>query len=350
MPKKVNKISRSLLSWYDREARDLPWRKFGKDKQDPYKVWISEIMLQQTTVSVVIPYFNAFIKKWPTNKELSQASLSEIQRAWSGLGYYSRARNLFECSIIINSRFNNNFPESEKELLKLPGIGAYTAAAISAIAFNNRSVVIDGNIKRVISRLFLLKKPIKSNYNEIWRFTNLVTPDIRVGDFVQALMDLGSQICKPSKPLCESCPLILECDARKNNVELLIPKRIKKKIKAIRHGSAFIIKNNHKVLIYKRKNKGLLAGLDAFPSFGWDNEDDERINFVKKFKKKKISIVKHEFTHFTLYIQTYTVNAELPENLNILFPRDFKWVSTSKISNLSFSSLMKKIYESTLNK
>ena len=180
MPKKVNKISRSLLSWYDREARDLPWRKFGKDKQDPYKVWISEIMLQQTTVSVVIPYFKAFIKKWPTNKELSQASLSEIQRAWSGLGYYSRARNLFECSIIINSRFNNNFPESEKELLKLPGIGAYTAAAISAIAFNNRSVVIDGNIKRVISRLFLLKKPIKSNYNEIWRFTNLVTPDTKL--------------------------------------------------------------------------------------------------------------------------------------------------------------------------
>ena len=172
MPKKVNKISRSLLSWYDREARDLPWRKFGKDKQDPYKVWISEIMLQQTTVSVVIPYFNAFIKKWPTNKLLSQASLSEIQRAWSGLGYYSRARNLFECSVIINSRFNNNFPESEKELLKLPGIGAYTAAAISAIAFNNRSVVIDGNIKRVISRLFLLKKPIKNNYNEIWKFTD----------------------------------------------------------------------------------------------------------------------------------------------------------------------------------
>ena len=163
-------------------------------------------------------------------------------------------------------------------------------------------------------------------------------------------MDLGSQICKPSTPLCESCPLILECKARKNNLELSIPKKIKKKIKVIRHGSAFIIKNNNKVLIYKRKNKGLLAGLDAFPSFGWDNEDDERVNFVKKLKKKKISIVKHEFTHFTLYIKTYTVNAELPENLNILFPRDFKWVSTSKIRNLSFSSLMKKIYESTLNK
>ena len=350
MPKKVNKISRSLLSWYDREARDLPWRKFGKDKQDPYKVWISEIMLQQTTVSVVIPYFNAFIKKWPTNKELSQASLSEIQRAWSGLGYYSRARNLFECSIIINSKFNNNFPETEKELLKLPGIGSYTAAAISAIAFNNRSVVIDGNIKRVISRLFLLKKPIKSNYNEIWRFTNLVTPDIRVGDFVQALMDLGSQICKPSKPLCESCPLILECDARKNNVELLIPKRIKKNTKPIRNGSAFVIKNNDCVLIYKRKSKGLLAGLDSFPTFGWDNQNDERLNFLKSLNtNKKISNVKHEFTHFTLNMEIYIIDESIAKNLNINIPDDFRWIPIESIENLSFSSLMMKIYKSYLN-
>lgn len=350
MPKKVNKISRSLLSWYDREARDLPWRKFGKDKQDPYKVWISEIMLQQTTVSVVIPYFNAFIKKWPTNKELSQASLSEIQRAWSGLGYYSRARNLFECSIIINSRFNNNFPESEKELLKLPGIGAYTAAAISAIAFNNRSVVIDGNIKRVISRLFLLKKPIKSNYNEIWRFTNLVTPDTRVGDFVQALMDLGSQICKPSKPLCESCPLILECDARKNNVELLIPKRIKKNTKPTRNGSAFVIKNNDCVLIYKRKSKGLLAGLDSFPTFGWDNQNDERLNFLKSLNtNKKISNVKHEFTHFTLNMGIYIIDESIAKNLYIKPPDDFRWIPIESIENLSFSSLMMKIYKSYLN-
>ena len=349
MPKKVNNISESLLSWYDQNARCLPWRKFGKDKQDPYKVWISEIMLQQTTVPVVVPYFNSFIKRWPTNQELSQASLSEIQKIWTGLGYYSRAQNILKCSLLINSKYNNILPKTEKELLSLPGIGSYTAAAILAIAFNKRSVVIDGNIKRVVSRLFSLKRPVKFNYNEIWKYTNIITPDKRIGDFVQSLMDLGSQICKPSTPLCESCPLILECKARKNNLELSIPKKIKKKIKVIRHGSAFIIKNNNKVLIYKRKNKGLLAGLDAFPSFGWDNQDDKRINFVKKFKKKKISIVKHEFTHFTLHIQTYFVNAKLSRNLNVAFPKDFRWVSTSKINNLSFSSLMKKIYESTLN-
>ena len=204
MFKHETQVIKFLLQWYSVNARNLPWRKKNNlNLPDPYFVFVSEYMLQQTTVSVVIPYFNAFIKKWPTNKELSQASLSEIQRAWSGLGYYSRARNLFECSIIINSRFNNNFPESEKELLKLPGIGAYTAAAISAIAFNNRSVVIDGNIKRVISRLFLLKKPIKSNYNEIWRFTNLVTPDTSVGDFVQALQPrvLHRTVLRGAKPM-----------------------------------------------------------------------------------------------------------------------------------------------------
>ena len=342
-------ISEKLLKWYDHNARILPWRVFGEAKVDPYKVWISEIMLQQTTVNAVIPYFNLFIQKWPTNKILCKADLSEILNIWSGLGYYSRARNIHLCSLIVNKDFNNFFPDTEIDLMKLPGIGSYTAAAILAIAFNKRAVVIDGNIKRVISRLFFLEKPIKENYKQIWKFTDLITPYSRVGDFAQSLMDLGSQICTPSKPKCDQCPIIKECQSKNNKCENIIPKKVKKFKKPLRVGLSFIITKNQKVLIYKRLDKGLLAGLDSLPSTGWDNQTDERLNFVKNLKKKKFKRINHEFTHFTLNMEVYLVDYTLSENSSVELPEDFMWIKIEDIKNLSFSSLMNKIFRTAFN-
>ena len=342
-------ISEKLLKWYDYNARILPWRVFGEAKVDPYKVWISEIMLQQTTVNAVIPYFNLFIQKWPTNKILCKADVSEILNIWSGLGYYSRARNIHRCSLIVNKDYNNFLPDTEMDLLKLPGIGSYTAAAILAIAFNKRAVVIDGNIKRVISRLFFLEKPVKENYKQIWKFTNLITPYSRVGDFAQSLMDLGSQICTPSNPKCDQCPIIKECQSKNNKCENIIPKKVKKFKKPLRVGLSFIITKNQKVLIYKRMDKGLLAGLDSLPSTGWDNQTDERLNFVKNLKKKKFKIINHEFTHFTLNMKVYLVDYTHSENSNVELPEDFRWIKIEDIKNLSFSSLMNKIFRTAFN-
>ena len=347
MSKNKKNISNKLLKWYDQNARILPWRIFDGAKPDPYKIWISEIMLQQTTVQTVIPYFELFIQKWPSVDKLCKSDLSEVLHLWSGLGYYSRAKNLHLCSSLINSEYNNSFPETEIELLKLPGIGSYTAAAIMAIAFNKRAVVVDGNIKRVISRLFFLEKPIKENYKEIWNFTDYITPNIRVGDFVQSLMDLGSKVCTPLRPKCTQCPIINDCQAKNKEKENLIPLKEKKHKKNFRNGASFIIKKKQKILIYKRLDQGLLANLDALPSIGWDNQVDKRLDFIKKLKKKKISKIKHEFTHFTLNMDIYFV--DYLKNENVELPNDFKWVDNEDLKLFSFPTLMRKILKKNVN-
>ncbi|MAC61558.1 MAG: A/G-specific adenine glycosylase [SAR116 cluster bacterium] len=347
MSKNQKIISDKLLKWYDQNARLLPWRLFGRAKPDPYKIWISEIMLQQTTVQAVIPYFKLFIQKWPTVDQLCKSDLSEVLHLWSGLGYYSRARNLHLSSSIINSKYNNFLPSTESELLKLPGIGSYTAAAIMAIAFNKRAVVVDGNIKRVVSRLFFLEKPIKENYREIWDYTNCITPNIRVGDFVQSLMDLGSEVCTPSKPRCYQCPVINDCKAKNNKKENFIPLKQRKLEKNSRNGSSFFIRKGQKVLIYKRLDHGLLASLDALPSIGWDNQVDHRLEFIKKLEKKKISSIKHEFTHFTLKMDIYLV--EYLENENLKLPKDFIWADINNLKKFSFPTLMQKILKKIIN-
>ena len=347
MSKNLKIISDKLLEWYDQNARLLPWRLVGGAKPDPYKIWISEIMLQQTTVQTVIPYFKLFIQKWPTVDQLCKSDLSEVLHLWSGLGYYSRARNLHLSSSLISSKYNNSLPSTESELLKLPGIGSYTAAAIMAIAFNKRAVVVDGNIKRVVSRLFFLEKPIKENYKEIWDFTNLITPNIRVGDFVQSLMDLGSEVCTPARPKCDQCPVINNCQAKNKKKENLIPLKKRKLKKKSRNGSSFFIRKGQKVLIYKRLDHGLLAGLDAIPSTGWDNKVDQRLEFIKNLEKKKISRIKHEFTHFTLNMDIYLV--EFWENENLKLSNDFIWADVSNLKNFSFPTLMKKILKQVIN-
>ena len=221
---KVNycKCSTSLLKWYDKEARKLPWRippeltKKGV-KNDPYKIWISEIMLQQTGVKTVQNYYLKFINKWPKIQNLNEAGENDILREWSGLGYYRRAINLKNCAKIICENYSGKFPDSEKDLLSLPGIGSYTAAAIISIAFNKPAIVIDGNIQRIISRLYEIKEDIKKTKSQIHEALVKISSQKRPGDFAQALMDLGSSICKPVNPKCNSCPLIKYCLAYKNN-------------------------------------------------------------------------------------------------------------------------------------
>ena len=218
----------ALLDWYDRERRDLPWRARKGRKADAYRVWLSEIMLQQTTVKAVIPYYESFLARWPTIEALAAATLDDVLAEWAGLGYYSRARNLHKCAQIVAEQFAGRFPETEEGLRELPGIGPYTAAAIAAIAFGARTTPVDGNIERVVARLFAVKTPLPAAKPEIKRLARTLTPARRAGDFAQALMDLGASVCTPKRPSCLMCPLQGECAAHWRGIEAALPARAAK--------------------------------------------------------------------------------------------------------------------------
>lgn len=220
-----------MLDWYDEKGRTLPWR-VKNGPGDPYRVWLSEIMLQQTTVATVGPYFEEFVRRWPTLKALAKADLDEVLHAWQGLGYYARARNLHKCAQVVEKDFGGKFPENEKELQKLPGVGSYTAAAISAIAFNNPSAPVDGNIARVVARLLKIQTPLPALRSEVPRKMKSLVSQSRPGDFIQAMMDLGSEICMPRGPRCGTCPWRESCLAYGAGVAEELPKRAKKKRKS----------------------------------------------------------------------------------------------------------------------
>ena len=337
-----NNFSKKVLNWYNLNKRDLPWRYKGNTKKDPYKVWISEIMLQQTTVSAVIPYYNKFIAKWPNIKRLSLANIDEVLDFWSGLGYYRRARNLHLTSKIINNKFNGIFPIKEIEILDLPGIGEYTSAAIRSIAFDKRDTVVDSNIERIMTRVFYLKDPINKIKKEIKECAKKLTPDKKNGDYIQALMDIGSTICLPKNPLCELCPVIKFCEAKKNASEDTVPLKIKKKIKPTRKGSVYwIVSSDNKVLLKRRVDSGILPGMLEFPSYGWSvdsNEDiDKKILSIEDFKRKKGKVT-HQFSHFNLLL---TVYEKKEFNVNDI---DGMWVAKKDLDNLGLPTLMKKVF------
>lgn len=232
---------RALLDWYAAERRDLPWRYAPRRKADPYRVWLSEIMLQQTTVKAVIPYFEKFTARWPTVCGLAGASLEEVLQMWAGLGYYSRARNLKKCADVIASEYNGAFPATEKELQKLPGIGPYTAAAIAAIAFGEKATPVDGNIERVIARLFAVRSALPAAKAEIKHLAATLTPARRSGDFAQAMMDLGSEICTPKRPSCLMCPVQQDCAANARGIADTLPLKSEKAVRPVRRGIAFLV-------------------------------------------------------------------------------------------------------------
>lgn len=303
-----------LLDWYDRHARSLPWRVSPSDRAqgvvaDPYRVWLSEIMLQQTTVQAVKPYFANFASRWPSVADLAAADTEDVMKAWAGLGYYSRARNLKRCADVVAADHGGQFPDTEEGLRALPGIGPYTAAAIAAIAFDRKAAVVDGNIERVFTRLCAIETPLPSAKNEIRAAVGKVTPDDRPGDFAQALMDLGSMICTPKRPACVLCPLNEPCLARQTGRQEQLPVKPMKKEKPVRLGAAFVAeRGDGAVFLLKRPDTGLLGGMTGLPTTNWTVRADgatgaKSAPFAADWRSK--GVITHVFTHFELRLEVF---------------------------------------------
>jgi A/G-specific adenine glycosylase len=296
-----NAISTALLDWYDRHARDLPWRaRPGAPAPDPYRVWLSEIMLQQTTVAAVKPYFEKFTATWPDVAALAAAPEETVMAAWAGLGYYSRARNLLKAAREVAAQ--GSFPDREAELRKLPGVGDYTAAAIAAIAFGRRAVVVDANVERVVSRLFAIEEPLPQGRKAIRAATDTITPTERAGDFAQAMMDLGSQICTVRAPQCLLCPLASDCAARTQDPERF-PLKPTKKARPVRQGRAFWIVRDDAVWLVRRQSSGMLGGMRALPDDGWSARGDGHGEPPLPGEWASRGMVRHGFTHFEIELE-----------------------------------------------
>ncbi|MBM3572323.1 MAG: A/G-specific adenine glycosylase, partial [Alphaproteobacteria bacterium] len=263
-------IVRPLLTWYDRHRRRLPWRALPGETPDPYRVWLSEIMLQQTTVPVVGPYFERFVRQWPSVRDLAAAGVDDVTRLWAGLGYYARARNLHACARAVVERHGGRFPDQEAALRELPGIGPYTAAAVAAIAFDRQATAVDGNIERVVARLFRVETPLPRAKAELRRLAATLTPLERCGDYTQALMDLGSAVCAPRSPKCAVCPIAEMCAGHRAGMAADLPRRAAKAERPRRHGVAFwAISDDDVVLLRRRAPRGLLGGMMEIPTTAW---------------------------------------------------------------------------------
>lgn len=290
-----------LLAWYDRHARELPWRAKPGDTPDPYRVWLSEVMLQQTTVAAVSPRFTAWVERWPDVASLAAASDEDIMAAWAGLGYYARARNLVKAARAVVAEHGGRFPSTEAGLRDLPGLGAYTAAAVAAIAFGERAVVVDANVERVVARLFAIQTPLPAARPAIREATDRITPDARAGDFAQAMMDLGSSICTVKKPQCLLCPIAVDCRARVEGIAESLPAKAPKKARPYRHGTVFWIERKGQVWLVRRPDKGLLGGMRALPTGPWADERPGLTDAPVKGPWVMLNdTVVHGFTHFEL--------------------------------------------------
>ncbi|SIQ70102.1 A/G-specific DNA-adenine glycosylase [Paracoccus thiocyanatus] len=289
-------IPTELLAWYDRHARRLPWRAPpGQAPADPYRVWLSEVMLQQTTVAAVKSYFERFTSLWPTVQNLAAAGDAQVMAEWAGLGYYARARNLIACARAVAAM--GAFPDTREGLAALPGIGAYTSAAIAAIAFDRPETVVDGNVERVVARLFAVQTPLPGAKPELVTLAQGLTPARRPGDYAQAMMDLGATICTPRSPACGICPINDHCAARALGIAADLPRKTPKQPKPLRSGTAWIGFADGAVLVETRPSKGLLGGTLAFPSTGWDGSD---LPPPAPADWQQVGLVRHVFTHFAL--------------------------------------------------
>jgi A/G-specific adenine glycosylase len=307
-PSDPRQIAPLLLDWYDRHGRDLPWRVKG-GAADPYRVWLSEIMLQQTTVAAVIPFFQTFTGLWPSLTALASASLDDVLSRWAGLGYYSRARNLHACAQVVLRDHGGCFPASEQELLKLPGIGPYTAAAIASIGFGQRAVVVDGNVERVMARLNAIEQAMPFAKSQVYAAMDKASPALRCGDFAQAVMDLGATICTPRSPVCAICPLSTECHAFRLGRPEAFPVKAPRKTKPERFGLAYVaFRPDGRVLMRPRPPRGLLGGMLELPSSTWDEKSAETAELLNidlpaplsADWSNRVITIRHVFTHFAL--------------------------------------------------
>ena len=347
-------VATALLAWYDRERRTLPWRAAPGAKQDPYKVWLSEIMLQQTTVKAVTPRYDIFLRRWPDVPALARAELGEVLAAWAGLGYYARARNLHACARAVADELGGSFPDTEEALRKLPGIGTYTAAAITAIAFGKRATPVDGNIERVVARLFAVTTPLPTAKPEIKTLAEGLTPEQRAGDFAQGLMDLGATICTPRSPACGHCPLMTGCRASAEGLAEGLPYRAAKKARPTRRGVAFVaLRADGTVLVRERPLKGLLGGMLETPSTPWEEAAPSDIKDhapVAAIWDKLPGLVEHTFTHFHLRLLVY--RAEVSQGAAVLDaaqPEQCRWLKRDELAGAALPSVMRKVIAHALD-
>ena len=302
VPPDVTKPRRALLDWYDTHARALPWRSppGTNERPDPYRVWLSEVMLQQTTVPHATPYFHAFTARWPTVRELAAAADADVMAAWAGLGYYARARNLLACARAVADQHGGVFPDTESALLALPGVGAYTAAAVASIAFDRAANVVDGNVERVMARLFAVETPLPAAKPELKRLAASLVTDDRPGDWAQALMDLGATVCRPGRPLCELCPLTGFCAGFRSGTPERYPLKTKKAERPRRQGVAWVLLDGQgRVALVRRPDKGLLGGMLGLPTSAWAVEAVDAAPPVAA-DWREAGAVEHVFTHFAL--------------------------------------------------
>jgi A/G-specific adenine glycosylase len=337
-----------LLAWYDRHRRDLPWRAAAGQAPDPYRVWLSEIMLQQTTVKAVAPYFLRFIERWPNIETLAAAPLEEVLKAWAGLGYYARARNLHACARAVTEQHNGRFPASEAALAQLPGIGPYTAGAIAAIAFGARAAALDGNAERVMTRLYAIEHELPAARPQLRALTLELVPRRRAGDFAQALMDLGAGICTPKRPACAICPWTQACAARRRGDPEAFPRKARKRAGELRRGAAFVaLRADGCVLLRTRPAKGLLGGMTEVPTTAWSNDFDAKgalreapdLLPGKPDWRRMPGTVTHVFTHFPL--ELIVCRAEVPAAARA--PAGARWVALSALAGEALPSLMRKV-------
>ncbi len=346
-PQRKKKQSDLLLAWYDGHRRELPWRARAGQKSDPYRVWLSEIMLQQTTVQAVGGYFVKFLKTWPTVQALAAASQDDVLTAWAGLGYYARARNLHAAAKSVANELGGRFPRTFEGLRALPGVGDYTAGAIAAIAYDLPHAAMDANAERVIARLFAIREPLPKSKAAMREALQSLVPEQRAGDFAQALMDLGSLICTPKRPACARCPWSDACRARKLGIQEELPVKAPKMVRPLKRGAAFVARDaGGAVLLMKRPEKGLLGGMMQPPLGPWSEDFPSRAEAMKQapFKakwKKRLGVVRHGFTHFELEIEVYA--AEIP-----IRPKgEGRWVRD--LSTAALPTVMKRIVNHALD-
>jgi A/G-specific adenine glycosylase len=378
---------KALLAWYDRHRRVLPWRAKAGERMEPYKVWLSEIMLQQTRVETVARYYETFLAKFPNVEKLAKAPLGEVLKTWAGLGYYARARNLHACARSVVKTHGGKFPETEEALHDLPGIGGYTAAAIAAIAFGKKAAPVDGNIERVIARLHKVEAPLPAAKPELQTLAAALVPGKRAGDFAQAMMDLGSMVCTPKNPSCLLCPWSDACAAHLTGEPENYPRRTPKAEGKLRRGAAFVVlRADGTVLLRRRPRRGLLGGMSEVPNTEWSGAFDEKsaLEFAPDFCpspvspfagaqgsppsprtygereeararapkgkgrlrwRRKPGYVRHVFTHFPLELSVYV--AEVPSGTSA--PKGGRFAKLTKLDDEALPSLMKKVIAHALD-
>jgi A/G-specific adenine glycosylase len=346
-------VSHKILLWYEAAPRDLPWRTPPgqplplADPDWPYRVWLSEIMLQQTTVAAVKPYFERFTRRWPSVAALAAANDGDVMAAWAGLGYYARARNLLACARLIAADNGGRFPDSEKALLSLPGVGSYTAAAIASIAFGKRAVVVDGNVERVIARLYAVDTPLPAAKPELRRLTDRLTPDLRAGDHAQAMMDLGATLCTPRSPTCSICPVMAECKGRARATDF--PVRAPKKAKPHRGGICWWIEHEGHVFLVRRDAKRMLGGMRALPSDDWDVKKaspSPSLAGEGEGEGEGEGTITHIFTHFSLALEIRV----LPYKIGCTSGLDGEWWPLERLDEAGLPSLFAKAAHAVLDK